>query len=1022
MRMYLSTTVINAIVTSIFLSVAGGADVLPNRGLYEVSHDCVEMRSGFWGKRLKIHHEVTVPHALNCLEKAGHVTNFDKAAGVFDGPLRGHHAFDSDLHKALEGALYSLQHRDDNQLRKRVEGILDRILAAQQKDGFLISYYIVRDPDKRWENLRLEHQLYNAGHFFEMAVAHNRLSGQNKVLDAAKRFADHIDGIFGPGKRYDVPGHEEIELALVKLYRATGERRYLALSRFFLDERGHAHGFERKTFDPNSMPTELPTFDDLPPSERSRARRRARNSIRNGRMQDHKPLVEQTEAVGHAVRAGYVYSAMADIVRFMDAPEYERAVDNLWQDVVSRKMYVTGSIGTAQYGDEGFGDPYLLPNRTYCESCANIAHVLWQHRMNLLKGQAKYADVMELALYNGAISGISISGDGFFYQNPLESRGGRRSSWIGLACCPTNLTRFIPQVGGFVYARDKEKVYVNLYAACEASFRIDDRATVKLDQKTEYPWSGRVRLTVTPEQASEFTLCLRIPGWALGRPVPSDLYRFADSKVAAVGLKVNGKTFDATPEEDGYVHLKRSWKAGDVVELDMPMPIRRIYAHEKVEADRGKVALMRGPIIYCLEAVDHPDLDVSHLVLPQEADLRTEHRPELLGGVTVLQGKALDDRQRPVTLTAVPYYAWANREKGAMTVWIDEAPAQSTASLSELSVTHGRQANRTAPLKQRGKGPIKVFILAGQSNMEGVCNVSTIDFLGEDNKHGHLLKKFKPDGRTLVTRNDVWVANRGYYGMLAPGYGARRGDAPGSNIGPEYAFGFFLGEAIEEQVLLIKYAPGGRSLYTNFRPPSAGVPEGADPQKIGEDYRGLVEYVYGVLNNLKKHFPGYDESAGYEISGFVWFQGYNDMFGHNSRKEYGQNLVYLIKDLRKEFKAPQMKVVVGIMGVNGPRNEVNPKQKDVREGQRFVNFVPEFKGNVKAVETAQLLHPKILEIKCAGWLYPERDLRKTPITAQEQAMLNRATSAKGYHYFGSGRFMILAGKSFAEAMQELIKN
>ena len=316
---------------------------------------------------------------------------------------------------------------------------------------------------------------------------------------------------------------------------------------------------------------------------------------------------------------------------------------------------------------------------------------------------------------------------------------------------------------------------------------------------------------------------------------------------------------------------------------------------------------------------------------------------------------------------------------------------------------------------------LKVFILSGQSNMEGVCNVSTIDFLGEDKKHGHLLKKVKPDGKTLARRADVWVANRGHYGKLAPGYGARRGDVLGSNIGPEYAFGLFIGEAIEEQVLLIKYAPGGRSLYTNFRPPSAGVPEGADPEKIGEDYRKLVAYVHDTLNNLKKHFAGYDESAGYEIAGFVWFQGYNDLFGVNSRKEYGQNLVGLIKDLRKEFKAPQMKVVVGVMGVNGPLNEVNPKQKDVRDGQRFVNTVPEFKGNVKAVETGGLLHPQILEIKCAGWLYPQRDLKKSPITAEEQAMLNRATSAKGYHYFGSGRFFILAGKTFADTMLDLLK-
>jgi len=663
-----------AIVVLCPVPVRSAAELAPMRGLLEVGHEYVELRGGFWGRRLAKQHEVTVPHALNCLERDGHVTNFDKAAGVFDGPLRGHHAFDSDLHKALEGAIYDLQHHPDERLRQRVEGILDRILAAQQEDGFLISYYIVRDPEKRWENLRLEHQLYNAGHFFEMAVAHWRLSGQGRVLEAAKRFADHIDGIFGPGKRYDVPGHEEIELALVKLYRATGQRRYLELSRFFLDERGYAHGLERRRFDPNSIPKELPSFDELPAAERSRARRRARNSIRNGRMQDHKPLVEQTEAVGHAVRAGYVYSAMADIARFMDAREYERAVKRIWQDVVARKMYITGGIGTAQYGDEGFGDAYLLPNRTYCESCANIANVLWQHRMNLLTGRAEYADVMELALYNSAISGISLAGDGFFYQNPLESTGARRSSWIGLACCPTNLTRIIPQVGGFVYARGDGKVYVNLYTAGEASVRIDQGRVVKLIQQTQYPWSGRVRLSVTPGQPSEFDLCLRIPGWARGRPVPSDLYRFAEADVPPAVLVVNGRRCAVRPEADGYVHLRRRWRAGDVVELELPMPIHRVYAHEKVQADRGKVALTRGPVVYCLEAVDHPGVDIFRLALQREAKLSAEHREELLDGVTVLTGRALDEDGRAVRLTAVPYYAWANRQRGRMTVWIREAP------------------------------------------------------------------------------------------------------------------------------------------------------------------------------------------------------------------------------------------------------------------------------------------------------------------------------------------------------------
>lgn len=348
----------------------------------------------------------------------------------------------------------------------------------------------------------------------------------------------------------------------------------------------------------------------------------------------------------------------------------------------------------------------------------------------------------------------------------------------------------------------------------------------------------------------------------------------------------------------------------------------------------------------------------------------------------------------------------------------------------------------TAHARKPNSKKLQVFILAGQSNMDGQANIATIDFLGEDKKHAKLLKVFKPDGKTPITRDDVWVANSGVYDKLQPGFGGRRNyDKLGSNIGPEYAFGQFIGEALDEQVLLIKYAPGGQSIYVNFRPPSAGTTgvekidtqvlskaiadrfnDGVQEKVVGLQYRKLVKFIHDTLRNLKKHFPSYDEKAGYEIVGLVWFQGYNDMFDRTGRKQYGQNLVHLIKDLRTEFKSPNMKVVVGVMGVNGTRNETNPKQKDVRDGQRFMNTVAEFKGNVKAVETAPLLHPQILEIKCAGWLYPERDLKKNPVTEEEQAVLRRATSNKGYHYFGSGRFMILVGKRFAETMLELLKN
>lgn len=645
----------------------------PVRGFQEVRKAQVELSGGFWGPRVKTTHDVTIPHALDELEKDGHVTNFDKAAGKFDGPLKGHHAFDSDLYKTLEGALNSLEQFNDPALKKRVDGIIDRILAAQQKDGFLITWFIVNGLDKRWEDLQLEHQMYNAGHFFEMAVEHRHLTGEPKVIDSAKRFADHIDGIFGPNKRYDVDGHQEVELALVKLYRSTGERRYLDLAKFFLDERGYAYGTERKPFDPKSQVIPVAPEGKLTP-EQKREFWHARLRVRNGRMQDHKPIVDQHEAVGHAVRAGYMYSAMADILRFTEAPGYEKALDHLWDDVVGRKMYITGGLGSGQYDDEGFGDAYLLPNESaYNESCAAIAHVFWQHRMNLLKGQSKYADMMELALYNGVLSGISISGDHFFYENPLASEnGGPRVPWIGLSCCPTNLARIFPQIGGLVYAQSKKQVLVNLYAAGTAKLQMDDGSTLKLTQQTEYPWDGKVRLTVDPAKATDFSLKLRIPGWAIGRPVPSDLYRTSDAKVSPVALSINGDKTNATPSEDGYVHLQRTWKAGDVVELHLPMPVRRILANEKVEANRGKVTLMRGPMVYCLEAADQPDVNLTRLILPRAAEMKAKHRSDLLGGVTVLEGEALADGSNPVKVTAIPYYAWQNRSKGAMTVWIQE--------------------------------------------------------------------------------------------------------------------------------------------------------------------------------------------------------------------------------------------------------------------------------------------------------------------------------------------------------------
>ncbi len=678
----------------------------PLHGLEEVGWQDVNLRGGFWGPRLDIHHKSTIPHVIAKLDERKHIANFDVAAKVLkgesakqgatdpdqagqalegnagnhgpgsddpsaakDGEITGHSAFDSDVHKALEGACYTLGHCDDPALHQRVDSILERIVAAQEKNGYLVSYFTAKEPQNKWANLRLNHEMYNAGHFFEFAVAHHQLTGETKALDAAKRFADHIDKTFGPNKRYDVDGHQGVELALVKLYRATGEKRYLDLCRFFLEERGHLHGTERKPF------TEVVPRGDPPhlPGETMQEWRRKKWSMRNGRMQDHKPVREQTEAVGHAVRAGYMYAAMADVDRFTETPTYSDVLGKLWEDVVFRKMYLTGGLGTAQYGDEGFGDPYLLPNKTYCESCASIAHVFWQHRMNLLKGEAKYADVLELVLYNSALSGMSLSGDSFFYQNTLESRtGAERSEWIGLACCPTNLSRFTPQIGGFVYAHTDDQLFVNLFAAGESTVTMDKDKVVKITQETNYPWDGRIQLKIAPEQPSDFDLCVRIPGWAMGKPVPGDLYRFTDPQAAPATLKINGEPMKAEPSQDGYVHLKRSWKAGDLVELNLPMPVRRVLAHEKVEENKGKVALMRGPIVYCFEGADNKDIDLFKLNLPRSADLTAEHDAKLLGGVTVIRTHGLDEKKTSVKLTVIPYFAWANREKGSMEIWINE--------------------------------------------------------------------------------------------------------------------------------------------------------------------------------------------------------------------------------------------------------------------------------------------------------------------------------------------------------------
>ena len=599
----------------------------------------------FWAPRIETNRKVTIPYAFKKCEETGRISNFAKAGGLMEGKFEGIYFNDSDLYKVIEGAAYSLKNHPDPELEKYVDGVIDKIAAAQWEDGYLYTFYSVpqRQPEKRWSDIRGKHELYCAGHFFEGAVAYYQATGKRKILTVAIRLADKIDSVFGPDKKRDVPGHEEIEMGLVKLYSITGNEKYLKLAKFFLDERGRSYGRE----------------------------------LQGEYSQDHKPVVEQSEPVGHAVRAGYLYSGMADVAALTGDTDFVRALDRIWENVVSKKLYLTGGIG-ARHGGESFGNNYELPNKTaYCETCAAIANAMWNHRLFLLHGDAKYIDVLERVIYNGFLSGISVSGDKFFYPNPLASDGThQRSPWFGCACCPTNIVRFVPSLPGYAYAHRGDIVYVNLFVGGSTTIKMDNN-TVQLKQQTRYPWDGDVKITVEPEHSKEFAIHVRIPGWAQNQPVPSDLYRYLNKSRKKVTLKVNGKPL-AVDIDKGFARIRRKWKKGDVVELNLPMPIRRVLSHEHVKDNVGRVALQRGPIVYCAEWPDNSGR-VSNLILPDDAVLRPEYHKDMLGGVTAIYGtvRALyssEGEDSEVTkeqdFVAIPYYAWAHRGKGEMAVWL----------------------------------------------------------------------------------------------------------------------------------------------------------------------------------------------------------------------------------------------------------------------------------------------------------------------------------------------------------------
>ncbi|MBN1900437.1 glycoside hydrolase family 127 protein [Candidatus Sumerlaeota bacterium] len=595
----------------------------------------VEIKGSLLSFYLKIAEKGVLPANIEHCEKTGRLSNFDKASGKIKGKFEGTFFNDSDVHKVIEGASYIYALTKNPQLGEKLDKMVESIIAAQQSNGYLNTYFTLEKPDEKWTNLRDMHELYCSGHFIEAAIAHFQATGKRNMLDAACRLADHIDSIFGPNKRHGTCGHEEIELALVKLYKTTGEKRYLKLAEFFVEQRGRADQRE----------------------------------IWGEYFQDHEPAEEQNEAVGHAVRAAYLYCAMTDLIPLTNRPGYISAVNNLWENVTKKKMYITGGIG-ARHEGEAFGDDYELPNESaYSESCAAIGNALWNHRLALLYGDAKYADTMEQIIYNGILCAVSMEGGKFFYVNPLASRGNHhRLEWYGCACCPTNILRFIPQIGEYVYARNEKEIFVNLYVAGRAKIRLNDQEIFLL-QETDYPWNGNIRIAIDAKNPADFSLLLRIPSWCENW-----------------NAKLNGVKIENPKIEKGYLIITRKWEKDDYINLYVDMPVQRIQSHPNVKSNQGRIALQRGPIIYCVESCDHSE-NVYSLSLPRHAELKTEFRPDISCGVVVIKAKAqmlenesvsdglyfpVKSKIKEIEMTAIPYFAWDNREPGEMLVWIPE--------------------------------------------------------------------------------------------------------------------------------------------------------------------------------------------------------------------------------------------------------------------------------------------------------------------------------------------------------------
>lgn len=648
---------------------AGGYPISP------VPFTAVKVNDAFWGQRLKASREVTIPLAFSKCEETGRYENFVKAANPSDTFKVGGLSFDdTDVYKTIEGASYSMQTFPNAKLNKYIDSVLTIVKAAQEPDGYLYTARTMNPKhphewagEKRWEKEEdLSHELYNLGHMIEGAIAHYQATGKTNFLEIAQKYADLAVREVGShdGQACVVPGHQIAEMALAKLYVVTGEQKYLDLAKFLLDKRGYT-------------------------------------TIKNEYSQSHLPVLDQSEAVGHAVRAAYMYSGMADVAALTGDTSYIHAIDRIWENIVGKKLYITGGIGATNHG-EAFGKDYELPNMSaYCETCAAIGNVYMNYRLFLLHGESKYYDVLERTLYNGLISGVSLDGNGFFYPNPLESIGQhQRQAWFGCACCPSNIARFIPSVPGYIYAVHNKDLYINLFMSNNSEIKVEGKA-VSLKQNTNYPWTGDVQIEVTPKKKQDFNLKIRIPGWVQGQVVPGDLYSYTDKKKLSYSVKINGQPVESQLT-NGYFTIARTWVKGDKVEIHFDMEPRTIKAHPLVEADRGKVAIERGPVVYCAEWPDN-DFSVRSAILPQKPVFRVENKPELLYGLNMIHTDAQilsynatgKIEVKDVKLNMIPYYAWAHRGSGEMTVWLSNDLSSSrpvmpptVASESKIEASH----------------------------------------------------------------------------------------------------------------------------------------------------------------------------------------------------------------------------------------------------------------------------------------------------------------------------------------------